>query len=138
MTNFLQKQTENLVLRPEVPISAHSDSNIDNYETQYYNLKNREILPQRKDYLIEKNSDCDNEMHLSSNISNDVSFLCAPHQDSDGGSDDENSGRIDKIFGGWLLKRIRENKDLVPIIKTVYQWNITKNGKIISVWSKFS
>jgi len=123
---LLQKQTENLVLRPEVPISAHSDFNF------------KQILPQRKDYLIETNSDCDNGMHLSSNISNDISFLCAPYQDSDGGSDDANSGRIDKMFGGWLLKRIRENKDLVPIIKTVYQWNITKNGKVITVWSKFS
>jgi len=91
----------------------------------------------RGDIFTETNNNCDNEMHFSSSSdSNEISFICAPYQGNDGGSGDGNSARIDRIFSGWLRLRIKDNKDLVPIIKTVYQWNITKNGKIISIWSK--
>lgn len=53
-----------------------------------------------------------------------------------GGDGSGYSSRIDKIFETWLIKRIEENNELVPIIKTVYLWNITKHGKIVSIWSK--
>lgn len=66
-------------------------------------------------------------------------FVCAPYGGNDGQSGgDGESPKIDKIFGGWLSVRIKDHKELVPVIKTVYQWNITKNGKIISVWSQSS
>ena len=74
------------------------------------------------------------------NQESSVQYVCAPYGSHDGqsGGGDGQSSRIDKIFGGWLSVRIRDHKELVPIIKTVYQWNIVKNGKIITVWSKTS
>lgn len=56
-----------------------------------------------------------------------------------GGGDGSDSGcRIDKIFDTWLKQRILESSDLIASVKTLYQWNITKKGKIASIWSKLN
>ncbi|RWS29708.1 peroxisomal multifunctional enzyme type 2-like isoform X1, partial [Leptotrombidium deliense] len=55
-----------------------------------------------------------------------------------GGGDGSSGGEpciIDSVFENWLTKRLEEMQDLIPVIKTVYQWNILKNGKIASVWT---
>ncbi|XP_054160689.1 peroxisomal multifunctional enzyme type 2-like [Oppia nitens] len=72
------------------------------------------------------------------NLENNIKFVCAPYGSNDGqsgGGGDEHNSRIDKIFDGWLSVRISDHKELVPIIKTVYQWNITKNNKVFTVWT---
>lgn len=85
-----------------------------------------------------KESD-NNTMYLAASDSpdSDIPIMMFAQGGNDGGSNgDGGGGRIDRIFSNWLLKRIRENNELVPVIKTVYQWNITKGGRIISVWSE--
>jgi len=93
----------------------------------------------------------DSDQHLSSEHPRDMKMHAAPvsgdsegdnrmlaSADGGGGSGDggDDTGcRIDKIFDGWLRTRLRESNELVPHIKTVYQWNITKDGKIRSVWT---
>lgn len=58
-----------------------------------------------------------------------------------GGSGDGSSGTggitpiIDLLFEKWLPTRIDDMKELVPIIKTVYQWNILQKGQVASVWT---
>lgn len=42
---------------------------------------------------------------------------------------------IDLLFEKWLPTRIDDMKELVPIIKTVYQWNILQKGQVASVWT---
>ena len=43
--------------------------------------------------------------------------------------------RIDSVFENWAAKRLNDLKSMIPTIKTVYQWNITKDGKPASVWT---
>lgn len=54
---------------------------------------------------------------------------------SDGGGGGDTGCKTDLIFGGWLKKRLAQEVELVPHIKTCYQWNLTKNGKVVSVWT---
>jgi putative sterol carrier protein len=42
---------------------------------------------------------------------------------------------IDLLFEKWGPTRVEDMKELVPIIKTVYQWNILQKGKVSSVWT---
>ena len=42
---------------------------------------------------------------------------------------------IDLLFEKWLPTRVDELKELVPVIKTVYQWNILQKGQTASVWT---
>ena len=70
-----------------------------------------------------------------------VQWLMAPSGNTSGGGggDGSDSGcRIDKIFDTWLKQRILESGDLIDNVKTLYQWNITKKGKIASIWSKLN
>lgn len=66
-----------------------------------------------------------------------------PPMEMSGGSGDGGNGgpsekcEIDNIFDSWAIDRLEDLKELIPSIKTVYQWNILKGGKIVSVWSKF-
>lgn len=54
---------------------------------------------------------------------------------SGGGNGDGNVCRIDTIFENWASQRLEDMRQLIPTIKTVYLWNITKDGKIASVWT---
>ena len=42
---------------------------------------------------------------------------------------------VDPLFMNWMPKKIQEQKHLVKIIKNVYQWNITRDGQIASIWT---
>lgn len=42
---------------------------------------------------------------------------------------------IDLLFEKWLPTRLDDMKELVPVIKTVYQWNIMQKGQVASVWT---
>ena len=42
---------------------------------------------------------------------------------------------IDLLFEQWLPSRLDDIKELVPVIKTVYQWNILQKGQVASVWT---
>lgn len=42
---------------------------------------------------------------------------------------------IDLLFEKWLPTRLDELKELVPVIRTVYQWNILQKGQVASVWT---
>ena len=42
---------------------------------------------------------------------------------------------IDLLFEKWLPTRIDDMKELVPVIKTIYQWNILQKGQVSSVWT---
>lgn len=50
----------------------------------------------------------------------------------------DSGSSLDPIFRDFLPGKLQENKELVKIVKAVYQWNITKDGKTAAVWSKFS
>ena len=55
-----------------------------------------------------------------------------------GGGDGSDGGevcKIDSIFENWAKERLSALKELIPSIKTVYQWNILKNGKQASIWT---
>lgn len=59
---------------------------------------------------------------------------------ADGGNSGSGSGSgitpiIDLLFEKWLPTRIDDMRELVPIIKTVYQWNILQKGQVASVWT---
>lgn len=57
---------------------------------------------------------------------------------SGGGGGDGGSGItpiIDLLFEQWLPTRVDELKELVPVIRTVYQWNILQKGQVASVWT---
>ncbi len=101
---------------------SNSLSDLTANESEKYNMRNASDLNTQKD-------------------STGIQFICAPYQGNDGnsgggGGGDGPTSRLDKIFGGWLSVRISEHKELVPIIKTVYQWNILQNSKIVSIWSQ--
>lgn len=42
---------------------------------------------------------------------------------------------VDPLFMNWMPKKIQEQKHLVKIIKNVYQWNITRNGQTVAIWT---
>lgn len=79
------------------------------------------------------------------NVSN--KWMCAPYEDRDpapvmlassgggGGGGTKIGPIIDLLFEQWLPTRLDELKELVPVIKTVYQWNILQSGKVASVWT---
>ncbi|XP_015791638.1 uncharacterized protein LOC107368336 [Tetranychus urticae] len=54
---------------------------------------------------------------------------------SQSNSNPNNVCRIDAVFENWAAKKLSEMKTIIPTIKTVYQWNILKNGKPASVWT---
>ncbi|XP_054158565.1 uncharacterized protein LOC128956877 [Oppia nitens] len=41
---------------------------------------------------------------------------------------------VDPLFRDWLPKLLAEKRHLVDVIKSVYQWNITRNGQVIAIW----
>lgn len=43
--------------------------------------------------------------------------------------------KTDVLFGKWLVTRLPTIKELIPTINNVYQWNILKDGKTVSVWT---
>jgi len=43
--------------------------------------------------------------------------------------------KTDVLFGKWLINRLPTVKELIPSINNVYQWNIMKDGKVVSVWT---
>jgi len=43
--------------------------------------------------------------------------------------------KTDVLFGKWLVTRLPTVKELIPSINNVYQWNILKDGKNVSVWT---
>ena len=45
--------------------------------------------------------------------------------------------KVDRIFDEKIRPRIAKHSELIPLINTVCQFNITKQGKLASVWSKF-
>lgn len=55
------------------------------------------------------------------------------------GAQDKNEVKckIDDIFSGWLVTKIKENESIVKYVNTVYQFNITKEKKHCATWSKY-
>ena len=43
--------------------------------------------------------------------------------------------KTDVLFGQWLTTRLPYIKELLPSINNIYQWNILKDGQIVSVWT---
>ncbi|KAK4337238.1 hypothetical protein RND71_043543 [Anisodus tanguticus] len=43
--------------------------------------------------------------------------------------------KTDYLFSKWLVTRLSTIKELIPMINNVYQWNILKDGKTVSVWT---
>ena len=41
---------------------------------------------------------------------------------------------VDHLFGEWLPRLLEDKKHLVDVIKSVYQWNITRDSRVVSVW----
>lgn len=75
-------------------------------------------------------------------------WMCAAYDDrqqerrmfaADGGASGASGGSItpiiDLLFEKWLPTRLDDMKELVPVIKTVYQWNILQKGQVASVWT---
>lgn len=69
-----------------------------------------------------------------SGFSSPVMFAAGGDGSGDGGN--SITCVIDQLFEQWLPTRLDEMKELVPVIKTCYQWNILQGGKVHSVWSK--
>jgi hypothetical protein len=64
-----------------------------------------------------------------------LSALPQQSSTSTSGSQNNNS-RVDHLFVNSLPKRLEEQRHLVKTIKSIYQWNLTRDGKIASIWSK--
>lgn len=72
----------------------------------------------------------------SNSLPNSSSISMAPGgSDGSGGDGGDNGCRIDAVFENWAAQRLSEMKSLIPTIKTIYQWNITKGGRVVSVWT---
>ncbi|CAG2118733.1 unnamed protein product, partial [Medioppia subpectinata] len=52
-----------------------------------------------------------------------------------GGQQPISGSTVDHLFRDWLPRLLEEKKHLVDVVKSVYQWNITRNKQIVSVWT---
>lgn len=52
------------------------------------------------------------------------------------GSEQLSGSIVDHIFSDALPKFLAERRHLVDVIKSVYQWNLTRDAKLVSIWSK--
>lgn len=43
--------------------------------------------------------------------------------------------KTDILFGRWLVTRLPTIKELIPTINNVFQWNILKDGSLVSQWT---
>jgi hypothetical protein len=60
-----------------------------------------------------------------------------PQQSSTSVSGSQNNNpRVDHLFVNLLPKHLEEKRHLVKTINSIYQWNLTRDGKIASIWSK--
>jgi putative sterol carrier protein len=70
------------------------------------------------------------------NNSNEMKLSALPQEPSSSVSESQtNSSRVDHLFVNWLPKRLEEKRNLVKTIKSIYQWNLTRDGKIVSIWT---
>ena len=53
-----------------------------------------------------------------------------------GGQHQMSGSIVDHLFRDWLPKLLEEKRHLVDVIKSVYQWNLTRDSRLVSVWSK--
>ncbi|KAI1283199.1 Peroxisomal multifunctional enzyme type 2 [Halotydeus destructor] len=81
----------------------------------------------------------DNGQWSAAAYEGDSGFSSPTFMAAAGGDGGDGSGAIgpivDLLFEKWLPTRLDDMKELVPVIKTVYQWNILQKGIVVSTWT---
>ena len=133
--NSRQQQLHYLPSSSSSPFDAHSLHSI------HVNRSNMSPLPES--VLFDGSPNLTTSWSMSDGTSSDdvdydKYYLAAPGDNSSSGGSSGGSGItpiIDLLFEKWLPTRLDDLRELVPVIKTVYQWNILQKGQVASVWT---